>query len=239
MPAWLAPLATLAGGVLGMTGQSSANRTNRDMAREQMAFQERMANSAQAFSERMANTAVQRSVADYRAAGLNPALAYERSASAPQGVTAGGAMSRNENVMRDMPQLMSNALAIKQMQANIEIANQTSSKIQAETQGIRTDNATKLINQALLILQRDKQTAVQPHEIRLTEAQRLAMDMSLTGLRNQQMLEEWLQHMGGMGGASNAGAMMKFMAKAIQIMQPQRSGGITINPTSRIFVPRN
>lgn len=71
-------LASLAGGALGFLGQSDANEEATDRSREQMAFQ-----------ERMSNTAYQRAVADMKAAGLNPMLAYSQGgASTPGGSTA-------------------------------------------------------------------------------------------------------------------------------------------------------
>lgn len=70
--------ASLAGGIVSALGQGAANRASVKLAREQMAFQ-----------ERMRNTEWQSAVKDMQLAGLNPALAYEKGgASSPSGATA-------------------------------------------------------------------------------------------------------------------------------------------------------
>lgn len=201
-PFTLGAIASGLGAGVSAWGQSSANRSNERMAREQMAFQERMSNSAQSFSERMANTAVQRSVKDYIAAGLNPALAYERSASAPQGVTAGGAASRNENVMRDMPNVVSSALAVKRMQADLNIANEQMYNIRANTEKAKIE-AQNAKHQGSLLTQQWKFNETQnPQDIRRLE---LANLMSQFGLPTQHA-DKWMGLFGSYGrvGLSSA-----------------------------------
>ena len=71
----LSGIGSLGSGLFNMFSQNSANEMSERLADKQMAFQ-----------ERMSNTAYQRSMADMKAAGLNPMLAFSQGgASTPSG----------------------------------------------------------------------------------------------------------------------------------------------------------
>lgn len=176
-------------------GQRDANRTNIELAREQMAFQERMAHSAEAFSERMANSQVTRRIADLRAAGLNPALAYEGAAAAPSGVTAGGSQARVDNVA-------TSAYGIRQIQQAMDIAREDF-KLRKQTTDAtvaKTQAEKKAIEQQV-----DFNRIEQPFKLRSMEAQAILQELGLTGAENEAELEKWIkeQSAGKSGGTKS------------------------------------
>jgi hypothetical protein len=122
--------------ISGAMGQEETNLQNKQMAENQMKFQ-----------ERMSSTAYQRSMNDMKRAGLNPALAFQQGgASSPAGATA-----TMENPMTHIQEgATASARAYMEKQINENILKKTESDIgvqdslkklqEAQTASAKTQN---------------------------------------------------------------------------------------------------
>lgn len=169
---------SLLGGIMGSSGQAAANAANinaqrianeqsmafneaqnhwnRKVAYDTMTFQDAQATRQMDFQERMANTAYQRAMADMRAAGLNPILAYKQgSASAPAGASGsggsggGGGVSltaaRSENEKAELGRAIAGATAsamqAAQMKTGIDLAKEQTENQASQTKLNDANNA--------------------------------------------------------------------------------------------------
>jgi hypothetical protein len=116
--------ATAVGGIdagLQVYGQQQANQANREIARENREWQ-----------ERMSNTAHQREVADLRKAGLNPILSVNRTGA----TTPGGNVATLQSTTKDLREVNLKKLLLKeqldQIRADSYMKNRLGDKAYSE-----------------------------------------------------------------------------------------------------------
>lgn len=168
---------SLLSGLFGSSAQKKANKTNIQLQQKQLDWQ-----------ERMANTEWQRGVQDMKAAGMNPMLAFSQGGASTPNVSAAQVIPEDawSKAAHTAGQTAMQTLALKQMEANIELTRANASKATAEAQtaGVTSSNAAARQSAELANIRAEYRRILEAED--LTRAQRQQIEELLPQLIKQQ-----------------------------------------------------
>lgn len=209
------------GGIFSALGQSRANKQNIALAREQMAFQ-----------ERMSSTAYQRAATDLDKAGLNRILALGKPSSSPSGQTA-----NVQNVAKDAPAAtaatVATALQLKRQNAEIALIESQTRRTDFEVTGTQLGNITKELENELR--RTNNQTAIQSlQQAKLTTEQQ-GLLMQLYRANKSLMLSQQIPLSEIIKGVALAGAGALGIGKLLQLARKLKLPKSTMDQINKLY----